>query len=77
MVYVEKPVIFAQNTRNFGRTVVKLFCRISCIAIYEGDGIKIAEVALALRLGLRGLAGAGAQAQRKCHYADEREAPLH
>ena len=52
VVDVEEPVVFRQDMRNFGRTLVKAFCRISCIVVYIGDGVEIAVIDLALGLDL-------------------------
>ena len=72
VVDVKELVVFQQDMRNFGRTVVKPFCRISCIVIYIGDGIEVGVIGLpfrfhALRRGsflrsrLRALRTAGAE----------------
>ena len=50
MVDVKELMVFFQNMRNFGRTVRKLFCRISCVAIDKRDGIKESEIGLSHRL---------------------------
>ena len=46
MVYIKEPVIFPQNARSPGRASVNLLCRVSCIAVHEGDCVKVSEVGL-------------------------------
>ena len=50
VINVKKLVVFLQNMRNFGRTLIKAFCRISCVVIYIGDRVEVGIIYLSLRL---------------------------
>ena len=50
MINIKEPVIFFQQKRCFGRTVIKPFCRIARIIIDVGDCIEIGEINLPFRL---------------------------
>ena len=49
VIDVKELVVFQQDMRNFGRTVIKPLCRISCIVIYIGDGIEVGVIDLSFR----------------------------
>ena len=77
VINIEQLMVFFQYMRNFGRTVRKLFCRISCIAIDKRDGVKESEIGLALRFhALLRLAPAAAQDGCEAQGAAEGDDPL-
>ena len=75
MVDIEELVIFFQNMRNFGRTFLEPFCRISCIAVHIGDGIEIGKVGFTLRLDLCWFRGAARHQQEGKHGGAKHPAP--